>query len=128
MPDLIDLQRNPPRVTLGTLSLPAEQYTVKAETPIVRKILCGGAHLITPLDPLPCTLSFSGRLPAADAVSLPVSLLSALTEHTLFDFSFCGADFSDMLLTAAECSADGKTAAFTVTMQGQFSAETEVDA
>ena len=127
MPTTVDFARNPPHITLGALSLPAERYTLKAEVPVTRKTLCDGSHLVTPLAPLPCVLICSGRLPAADAASLPAALTAALAAHTRYAFPFCGAELSAMLLTAAECSADGKTASYTLTMQGMLAPEEEDD-
>ena len=121
MPDEMDYQRNPPHVHLAAVSLPAEQYALRAEVPVTRRTLCDGTHLVTPLAPLPVVFTFSGRLPAAEAAALPAMFTAAMTQHTRYAFDFCGASCTDMLLTAAECRADGKTAVYTVTMQGVIS-------
>jgi len=102
----LDIRSPVQTLTLGGLSLAAEQYQLKLECPVAKQILCTGEPRWTFLGLLPCSLHIQGRIAAGQAAALLNTLQSALALHSSFSFSFLGASFQDMQLSAMEYHCD----------------------
>ncbi|HBI85892.1 MAG TPA: hypothetical protein DDX71_06355 [Ruminococcus sp.] len=109
-----------PDVTLGSLILPAEHYSVQCSIAAVQMGLADGAQTEILLGEKPCQFQFSGRTAAFSAMELLVSLRAAMQTHSAFSFDFCGAAFSGMHITGCRCETDQNTkiAAYSITMTG----------
>ena len=66
-------------VTLGGVTLYAEQFSVQVQRKTVQQTLCDGTQRVTLLGELPCTLTLSGRAVPDDGTSLPGSLRALLS-------------------------------------------------
>ena len=120
----LDIRKQSDFITLGETVLPVTDYCLKTEVPVVRRTFCDGAHGITLLDALPCTLTCSGSLLLADAARRIAALQPDMQAHTPFSFDFTGLHFSDMRIVSAECTVKqaAHTALFTISMTGVYAA------
>ena len=93
-------------VTLGDVTLYAEQFSLQVQRKTVQHTLCDGTQRVTLLGELPCTLTLSGRVIPDDGTSLPGSLRALLSGDAAYAFSFRGMAFQDMRITTLSCSAE----------------------
>ncbi|MBR3269349.1 MAG: hypothetical protein IKI58_11590 [Oscillospiraceae bacterium] len=114
-------------LTLGDLSLPADDFALKAEIPVKSRVLCDGNVQIYMLTQTHCTLTVTGRIPQGGGAAVCPALQREMHAHTAFAFSFAGADFSDMQITALSCKTQNHRMLtdYTVTLTGRLTEEEE---
>ena len=116
----LDLHKHPLTLTLGSRTLPVNDYQLKTEMLVTKRVLCGGEVMQTVCGEYPCTLTVSGEALTAECGELLAALTAEMLAHTEFDFAFAGMAFDGMQITAAAGkfrSSDGVTE-FTLTLTG----------
>lgn len=87
-------------ITLGTVTLFPDGYTMEEERPYESLRMWDGSWNPIPLGKKPCHLELRFRVPAAAGGALLSVLRAALKNKTAFAFSLAETDFSEMKLTA----------------------------
>lgn len=107
-------------VTLGTVRMTAEKFSLQVHRKTVQQTLCDGTQQITVLGELPCTLTLSGRIVPDDGTALAGQLRTLLSGSTAYSFSCRGCAFQDMRITALSCSTERQQyeAELTLTLLG----------
>ena len=73
-------------LTLGDLSLPADDFALKAEIPVKSRVLCDGNVQIYMLTQTHCTLTVTGRIPQGGGAAVCPALQREMHAHTAFAF------------------------------------------
>ena len=122
MSTALQLQSPVQTLVIGNVTLQIEQYQLKTECPVAKQVLCSGEPRWTLLGALPCVLTVHGRTAAADAASLLSALCSYLNLHSAFAFTFLGAAFQNMQLSAMDYRSDdnGHVTDYALTFIGQL--------
>ncbi len=124
MPNVYQLAAQAPEetVTLGDVTLCAEEITLKTSCPVNRKTLADGSELLTVLPEQACTLTLSGRAVRTGhtAGTLASALHAAMHARTAFAFSLEGCSFTGMRITACDLLAKlrAQTADCTIVLVG----------
>ena len=124
MPNIYQLhaEEQTEALTLGTVTVSAEQISLKTSCPVVRKRLADGTELLTVLPEQACTLTVSGRAVRTDghAGTIVSALHALLHAQTAFSFSLEGCCFTNMRMTACELQAKlhAQTADCTIVLVG----------
>ena len=96
----LDTNTQPLYLHLDDLTVPADDYELKAEVPVRTRVLCDGTVQYYLLRQTHCTLTVTGRLAAADSAETCGTMQRAMHAHTAFSFEFAGASFDGMQITA----------------------------
>lgn len=91
-------------VTLGGVSMTAEQFSLNVQRNTVRQTLCDGTQVVTVFGELPCTLTLTGRIIPDDGTSLAGKLRTLLSGSSTYTFACRGCNFQNMRITALSCS------------------------
>ncbi len=110
------------KITLGDVCMTAEKFSLRVQRPTVRHVLSSGAHTVTVLGELPCTLTLGGRIIPDDGGALPARIQALLSADSVYAFTCRGMRFQGMRITELTCSTEQNAheAAMTVVLIGKL--------
>jgi len=100
LPMQLDTNTQPLYLHLDDLTVPADDYELKAEVPVRTRVLCDGTVQYYLLKQTHCTLTVTGRLTAESGAETCGAMQRAMHANTEFSFDFAGASFGKMQITA----------------------------